>query len=159
MGSTTDSLFSEYNNFTVGHGLIMLLIDCMWTFLLGLYLEQVTPKKFGRRRHICFCLSCKYWGCCRGGNNSSSNKSKKYDTKTQLAPGQEDDLDPVGMLSADNSRTEMIKTPGKTPTPTPGGRPRTNQGESVDQTQAFETRNMNIDCYEKLTPEVDERES
>ena len=112
MGSTASNLFSEYNNFTVGHGLTMLLIDNVWIFLLGLYLEQVTPKKFGRRRHPCFCLSCKYWGCCSGKKSTASKSSKTYDSKVQLAPGPEDELDPMGMLSADNSRTDMIKTPG-----------------------------------------------
>ena len=39
VGSIAENVFSEYNNFTVGHGLIMLAIDCIWIFLLGLYLE------------------------------------------------------------------------------------------------------------------------
>ena len=161
VGSTAENLFSEYNNFTVGHGLIMLVIDNMWIFLLGLYLEQVTPKKFGRRQNPCFCLSCKYWGCC-----GTKKSSQTYESKVQLEPV--DDLDPIGMLSgsADNSQSEMIKTPGKTPngrsmfTPTPEPTPTPGRvHDNVDQTQAFETQNMNIDCYEKLTPEVDDKEA
>lgn len=31
--------------------------------------------------------------------------------------------------------------------------------DSIDQTFAFETRNMNPDCYEKLSPEVDAKEA
>lgn len=56
VGSKTENLFSEFNNFTVGHGLIMMAIDVVWISLLGLYLEQVMPKTFGRRRHPCFCF-------------------------------------------------------------------------------------------------------
>ena len=78
LGSTTDNLFSEYNNFSVGYGLLMLLVDNIWTILLGLYLEQVMPKKFGRRRHPCFMFTCQFWGC--GGNRSKSS-SQSYDNK------------------------------------------------------------------------------
>ena len=56
VGSTIDNLWSPYNNFTVGDGLIMLAVDCIWLTLFGLYLEQVMPKTFGRRRPICFFL-------------------------------------------------------------------------------------------------------
>ena len=52
------------------------------------------------------------------------------------------------MLSADTSRQEMIN--GRSAS---GG-----IHDSVDQTQAFETRYMNPDCYEKLTPEIDQKE-
>ena len=63
VGSKTENIFSEFNNFTVGHGLIMMAIDVIWITLLGFYLEQVMPKTFGKRRHLCFCFSGSFWGC------------------------------------------------------------------------------------------------
>lgn len=37
-------------------GLIMLLVDCILWFFVGVYLEAVLPKEFGQRRHPLFCL-------------------------------------------------------------------------------------------------------
>ena len=39
VGSNTDNLFSEYNHYTVGDGLIMSFINCFWILLVGIYLE------------------------------------------------------------------------------------------------------------------------
>ena len=43
----------------------MMFIDCIWILLLGLYLDQVLPKEFGRRRHPCFMFTSEFWGCCK----------------------------------------------------------------------------------------------
>lgn len=63
----------------------MLAIDCVWILLLGLYLEQVLPKKIGRRRHPCFMFTCEFWGCCQS-KSSNARKSQKmsYDNKIKL---------------------------------------------------------------------------
>ena len=63
VGSKSENLFAEFNNFTVGHGLIMMAVDCVWVIFLGFYLEMVMPKTFGRRRHPCFCFTRSFWGC------------------------------------------------------------------------------------------------
>ena len=47
VGSSLDNIFAEYQNFTVGHGLIMLAVDCVWLAVFGLYLELVMPKNIG----------------------------------------------------------------------------------------------------------------
>ena len=39
VGSNFDNIFSEFNNFTVGHGLIMMAVDMVWITILGFYLE------------------------------------------------------------------------------------------------------------------------
>ena len=49
-----------------------MIFDCTWILLLGLYLEQVMPKKFGGRRHPFFCFKPSFWGCnncCKNENN------------------------------------------------------------------------------------------
>jgi len=68
VGSNIDNLFAEYNNFSVGYGLLMMLLNCAWITILGLYMDQVMPKTFGRRRHPCFIFMREFWGsccCCR----------------------------------------------------------------------------------------------
>lgn len=63
VGSNVENIFSEFNNFSVGHGLIMLAIDFVWISLFGLYMEQVMPKTFGTRKHPCFCFKRDFWPC------------------------------------------------------------------------------------------------
>jgi len=41
----------------------MLCVDGIWWLLFGIYLDYVMPREFGRRRHVCFCLS---FLLCRG---------------------------------------------------------------------------------------------
>jgi len=50
------SLTQDYKNFTVLTGLIMMFISFNFWLLLGLYLEQVLPKQFGKKQPTCFCL-------------------------------------------------------------------------------------------------------
>ena len=64
VGLTIDTIDAEFDNFKVIYGLIMLLFDNVWILLLGLYLEQVMPRKFGRRRHPFFCFKPAFWSCC-----------------------------------------------------------------------------------------------
>lgn len=54
VGSNYENIWSEVNNFSVGIGLCMMAFNSVWLVLFGLYLEQVMPKTFGRRRHPCF---------------------------------------------------------------------------------------------------------
>ena len=69
VGSSIDNIWAEYNNMTLGHGLMMQAFDCIWLTLLGLYLEQVLPKTYGVRRHPCFMFMPTWWGCCKKPNN------------------------------------------------------------------------------------------
>ena len=39
VGSNMDNLWSEYNNYSVGIGLVMMAINCVWLTFFGLYLE------------------------------------------------------------------------------------------------------------------------
>jgi len=45
----------------------MLAFDSVFLLAVGIYLDYVMPREFGKRRNICFCLICK---CCH---------RKKYD--------------------------------------------------------------------------------
>ena len=81
VGLNMDNLFSEYHNYSVGWGLIMLLFDNIWLLIIGLYVEQIMPKKFGRSRNPCFIFQCKeFWGCCKG----NANKIRMDDEDRQM---------------------------------------------------------------------------
>ena len=71
VGVKWDNIFSEYAHYSVGHGLIMMALDCVWLTALGLYLEAVMPKTYGARRHICYCFTPACWGCKRGSTKST----------------------------------------------------------------------------------------
>lgn len=71
VGSNIDNIWSEFNNWSVGIGLCMMLFNCIWLLLFGLYVEQVMPKTFGRRRHPCFICMPSFWGCGKDRKNKS----------------------------------------------------------------------------------------
>lgn len=121
VGSTGDNLFSEFNNFTVGHGLLMMALDMVWITVLGFYLEMVMPKTFGRRRHLCFCFQGSFWGC------------KPRRSRVQ-----------IGQVS-DHDKTHVIGDQSA-------------KHDTIDQTFAFETKYMNPECCEKLSPDIDQKE-
>ena len=62
VGVSWQNVWSEYENVSVAHGLLMLLLDFVVLTLLGLYLDNVLPKSIGVRQHPCFCLSRAF--CC-----------------------------------------------------------------------------------------------
>jgi len=50
----------RYQNFSVADSMWLLVIGGLNWLVLGLYLEYVMPKEFGKRRHPLFFLTC----CC-----------------------------------------------------------------------------------------------
>ena len=76
-GVTWDTLWNEYENFSVAHGFIMLLIDFAYLSILGFYLEGILPKTYGQRKGLCFCFvsSC----CKRKGPSIKDSGSKTPD--------------------------------------------------------------------------------
>ena len=101
VGSKSENLFAEYNHWTVGDGLIMLFINCSWLLLLGIYLEQVMPKTFGRRRHPCFLCTRDYWGGCRKKNRVKIGSSLPSNANTINQSSQNEIL--AGALTAFDS--------------------------------------------------------
>lgn len=65
MGTNPSNFWEPYGNFSMGDGIFMLAVDCVYIMLIGFYMEQVMPKTIGTRRNPCFCLLPRYWGCCR----------------------------------------------------------------------------------------------
>jgi hypothetical protein len=49
-------------------GYIIQIINFLWLTLLGLYLEQVLPKEFGKQQSVCFCVKMACDWCCSGKN-------------------------------------------------------------------------------------------
>lgn len=59
------SLTVEYQNFSVSDSLWLFAVGGLNIFLIGLYLEFVLPKTYGRKKHPCFFLMC----CCSKKRN------------------------------------------------------------------------------------------
>ena len=82
VGANSDNIWSPFNNFTVADGLCMLAFDCVWLTIFGLYMEQVMPKTFGKRRNPCFFLQPSFW-C----SSSKSSRAKIGTTDSATAEG------------------------------------------------------------------------
>ena len=54
----------EYMNYTFNEGLIMLAVDFVLFSILGLYLDNVLPREFGKRHPVFFCCMRRYYSCC-----------------------------------------------------------------------------------------------
>jgi hypothetical protein len=59
-GSTAEV---EHNNYSFVAALYMMALSAIIFTFLGLYFDKIIPSKFGKRRHPCFCVSPKFWGC------------------------------------------------------------------------------------------------
>ena len=55
----------QYNNYSFATALGMMAASAVLFTVMGLYLDKVMPSKYGKRRSPCFCLSPKFYGCCR----------------------------------------------------------------------------------------------
>jgi len=80
----SDTLWLEFENFSVGEGIICLFFSGLIWYLLGFYLEYVMPKTFGQRKHPLFCLGFPY-DCC---------KSKKSVSQEDQDPAENRNGDP-----------------------------------------------------------------
>jgi ATP-binding cassette, subfamily A (ABC1), member 3 len=56
IGLTFSNVSRNFENFNFSIGLIMLFVDTVLWFAVGVYLEAILPKEFGQRRHPCFCF-------------------------------------------------------------------------------------------------------
>ena len=54
-----------YQNYSFNTALYMFMVSFVVFMLLGIYLDNVIPSKFGKRRSPCFCLQPSFYGCCR----------------------------------------------------------------------------------------------
>ena len=88
IGIKWHNIDSEYNAYTVAIGLKMMTFNCVWLVLLGTYLEQVTPKTVGVRRHPCFFLLPKFWKEMFSCKHSKHIKIDDHEMKTMQAPAQ-----------------------------------------------------------------------
>ena len=61
IGVTFDNIWAEYENVSVAHGLLMMVLDFFILTFVGLYLDNTLPRTIGNRRSICFCIMPSYW--------------------------------------------------------------------------------------------------
>lgn len=60
-GVQFDNWNVTYQNYTILGCIGMLLLDAVFFWLLGWYLENVLPHDWGVRKGICFCATRSYW--------------------------------------------------------------------------------------------------
>jgi len=60
-GVTSDTLYTKIHNYTFGECLYFMAIDAVLYLLLGLYLDQVWPTRYGLKRHPLFFLQKSFW--------------------------------------------------------------------------------------------------
>ena len=56
-----------YQNYSFDTSLVMMVVSLFVFAILGLYLDNVLPVKYGRRKSPIFCFLPSTYGCCRGG--------------------------------------------------------------------------------------------
>lgn len=57
IGITWRNVWDEYEKFSVAHGLLMLAFDFVYLVVIGTYLENALPKKYGRSLGLCCCFT------------------------------------------------------------------------------------------------------
>ncbi|CAI2386282.1 unnamed protein product [Moneuplotes crassus] len=73
-GLNGSTLFYSKSKFQVGIAFISFLINFIGLFLIGVYLDNVLPKQFGKRQHPCFMFKKSYWF---GTTARSENEDKE----------------------------------------------------------------------------------
>lgn len=58
LGSNFNTWDIEFKSFSVKDGILLMVNGTFWLYVLGIYLEAVTPKTYGQYVHPCFCLGC-----------------------------------------------------------------------------------------------------
>ena len=66
VGIDTSTAAVVYENYSFDTGLGMMLFSLVFFVLFGLYLDNVLPVKYGKRKHPCFCVLPRSYKCCRG---------------------------------------------------------------------------------------------
>ena len=59
------TLYRDYRNYNTGAGFLTFILTFIVMNLVGMYLEAVIPKEYGRTRTPCFCCSKSFWQCGR----------------------------------------------------------------------------------------------
>lgn len=65
---TSSTINIQVNGFSVADAIWLFIIGGLIMYLIGIYLEYVLPKTYGKRRHPCFFLMC----CCKKKDKSQS---------------------------------------------------------------------------------------
>jgi hypothetical protein len=129
-------LWREYQNFSVGTGISMLFFDSVFLLTVGIYLDYVMPREFGKRRNICFCFICK---CCRHHKKEEKISKVHMQDKSIISPiknqnsGKSDSIN-YDSPSAKSDQTYIDKI--------------------IEKTAEFECKYMKRDGYEPILPEV-----
>ena len=93
-----------YQNYSFDTALGMFLFSLVFFSVLGLYLDNTLPVKFGRRQHPCFCLLPSSYKCCRGERQRrvqpmDGSAQDEEDDEFERANVGEDNYEPPSQVS------------------------------------------------------------
>lgn len=60
-GLNSSTVFEQISNYYIGVAMVSFFLNFIFQFLLGLYLDNVLPKQYGKRQHPCFMFQKSYW--------------------------------------------------------------------------------------------------
>jgi len=60
-GIQMDTLYRDYRNYDMRTGFASFILAFIFMSLIGIYLENVIPRKEGRAAHWLFCCNKKFW--------------------------------------------------------------------------------------------------
>ena len=70
IGVTFGNISEIYQNYSFTWCLVMMSLSFAMFLILGLYLDNVLPSAYGRRKPFYFCLSPSYWRGYRKNRNN-----------------------------------------------------------------------------------------
>ena len=93
-----------YQNYSFDTALWMYLVSLIVFSVLGLYLDNTLPVKFGTRKHPCFCIMPSSYKCCRGDRHRRTEAGGGYnaveeDDEFERANVGEDNYEPPTQVS------------------------------------------------------------
>ena len=79
IGLNFSNATENINNYTYVTGLVMFALSFFVFALLGFYLDQVLPRKYGEKQTCCFCFSKKFCCSCCGQAENEQRDEPNFD--------------------------------------------------------------------------------
>jgi hypothetical protein len=74
------TLHRDYRNYNTAAGFLTFILSFCLMNLVGMYLEAVIPKEYGKRMPACFCCMSSFWF----GKRTLKNKGRRGENKEKF---------------------------------------------------------------------------
>ena len=96
-----------YNEYSFDSALVMLLIDFLVFFFIGLFMDKVIPSEFGQRMNPCFLCMPSYYSCCRKERRRDQVNVEDGSNEGLIA-AEEDDAFEMNQMPRDNYESPPV---------------------------------------------------